>query len=411
MLSISLVTLGDPRQLTGGYLYHQRMAEAAPTHGAEIRFVSFPDHPFPLPALRSRSVLKKASAADVVLLDSIAAAFAAPAVAWSLVRRPLVALVHQPPGGIDHGAARRRAQAVLDRLSYRRADVIVAASQALADEYIAGGFAPESVRVVPPGRDVAGSGPEPAEGLRRGRRAAVLCVGNWVQRKGIVALLDAVARLPAGAATLHLVGRVDIDQEYRRRVEARLAEPALAERVVVHGAVTRDRVAQLYGGADVFVLPSTREPYGTVYGEAMAAGLPVVGWRTGNLPHLATDDREGLLVEPGDIDGLASALGRLCLDETVRRRLATAARERAQSFPTWAESAASLFELLRGVAETDVDRRGRSTADGSVDLVERDETRRCARGEDPAHRRVVDVEAPGHLIADAEGPGDRRFDG
>ena len=43
----------------------------------------------------------------------------------------------------------------------------------------------------------------------------------------------------------------------------------------------------LYRSADVFVLPSYREPYGTVYGEAMAAGLPVVGWRAGNLPNLA----------------------------------------------------------------------------------------------------------------------------
>ena len=58
-------------------------------------------------------------------------------------------------------------------------------------------------------------------------------------------------------------------------------------------------MAALYRDADVFVLPSLREPYGTVYGEAMAAGLPVVGWRAGNLPHLAGHGREGLLVEPG----------------------------------------------------------------------------------------------------------------
>ena len=40
------------------------------------------------------------------------------------------------------------------------------------------------------------------------------------------------------------------------------------------------------------MLPSWKEPYGTVYGEAMACGLPVVGWRAGNLPYLADDDRE-----------------------------------------------------------------------------------------------------------------------
>jgi glycosyltransferase involved in cell wall biosynthesis len=70
---------------------------------------------------------------------------------------------------------------------------------------------------------------------------------------------------------------------------------------VVHGALDRARISALYHGADVFVVPSIREPYGTAYGEAMAAGLPVVGWRAENLPHLATHDREGLILPPGDI--------------------------------------------------------------------------------------------------------------
>jgi len=49
------------------------------------------------------------------------------------------------------------------------------------------------------------------------------------------------------------------------------------------------------------VLPSLKEPYGTVYGEAMAFGLPVVGWRAGNLPYLAEDEQEGLILAPGDV--------------------------------------------------------------------------------------------------------------
>jgi glycosyltransferase involved in cell wall biosynthesis len=100
-------------------------------------------------------------------------------------------------------------------------------------------------------------------------------------------LLDAFAPLPHDLATLHLVGRTDVDWCHGVRVARRLARPDVAERVVVHGPVSRERLADLYGSADVFVLPSYREPYGTVYGEAMAAGLPAVGWRAGNLPHVA----------------------------------------------------------------------------------------------------------------------------
>src|SRR5262249_18514680 len=101
---------------------------------------------------------------------------------------------------------------------------------------------------------------------------------------------------------------------------------------------------------DVFVLPSLKEPYGTVYGEAMAFGLPVVGWRAGNLPYLAQHEREALLVEPGDIHGLSLALRRLSSDAALRARLGAAARQRALGRPTWDEVAAQFFGHLREVA-------------------------------------------------------------
>ncbi len=76
------------------------------------------------------------------------------------------------------------------------------------------------------------------------------------------------------------------------------------------------------------MLPSWREPYGTVYGEALAAGLPVVGWRAGNLPHLVSDGVEGVVLDPGDIPTLAAALDRLASDELWRAAVARAACRR-----------------------------------------------------------------------------------
>ena len=344
ILTVSLVTLGDPGRLTGGYRYHRRMAELAPACGAAVEFVSFPDRPFPLPALAGPAVLGQATG-DVVVLDSIAAAFLSP---W-LGRRPLalVGSLHQPPGGIDYGPARRALQAPLDRRAWRRARLLVVASQALGDELAAQGFPPERLRVVPPGRDMPAPADQAPLELRQGRRASVLCVGNWVERKGLLELLEATARLPDELATLHLAGDDRADPAYGDRVRARLARPDLADRVVVHGPVPAERVAALYRDADVFALPSLREPFGTVWGEAMAAGLPVVGWRAGNLPHLATDGQEGLLADPGDVEGLSRVLGRLATDEDLRRRLAGAAARRAAARPTWAESAERFFAALR----------------------------------------------------------------
>jgi glycosyltransferase involved in cell wall biosynthesis len=115
-------------------------------------------------------------------------------------------------------------------------------------------------------------------------------------------------------------------------------------------------VAGLYGAVDAFVLPSRRESYGTVYGEAMAAGLPVVGWRAGNLPHLAGHEVEGLIVEAGDVSGLTEALARLAGDAPLRRRLGEAPRRRAAALPTWNDSTALIVASLREVVERE---RGR----------------------------------------------------
>jgi glycosyltransferase involved in cell wall biosynthesis len=95
------------------------------------------------------------------------------------------------------------------------------------------------------------------------------------------------------------------------------------------------------------VLPSWREPYGTVYGEALAACLPVVGWRAGNLPHLVSDRVEGVVLDPGDIPALAAALDRLASDELWRAAVARAAGRRGAALPRWSHTAATLFAALK----------------------------------------------------------------
>jgi glycosyltransferase involved in cell wall biosynthesis len=352
-LVLPLITLGDPGRLSGGYLYHLRMANAAPSHSARILFLSLPEWPFPLAALHGAAVLRRSEKleASALLLDSIAAAFAGPALALRRLGVPVIAVLHQPPGGIDHGAVRERAQAPLDRLALRRADLLIAASDHLAEQLVAAGLPRSRIRVVPPGRDVAPPPRRPPTDLRNGRRAAFLSVANWLPRKGILELLEAFARLPAEAGTLHLAGDDAAETRYAARVWSRLANTDLTGRVMVHGSLAPEDVAALYRAADVFVLPASREPYGTVWGEAMAFGLPVVGWRAGNLPYLAEDRREGLLVEPNDIDALSRALMQLAFDGDMRTRLGAAAKRRALSRPTWEASAALFFAAIREAVE------------------------------------------------------------
>ena len=354
-LRLALLTVGDPNTLTGGYLYHRRMADLAPDHGCEIRFISVPSLRFPLAAIHMRTSLQEASAigAQALVIDSIAAAFLGmrPRLPAGI---PMIGSLHQPPGGIDHSVTRTRIQAPLDRRAYLSCRILIAASESLASDLALAGLPPDRIRVVPPGRDVVSSashGPPkitPAKiDLRRQRSIAILTVANWIRRKGIHSAVEAVAALPDHCATLHLVGDDNVDPSYAEQVRGRIQAPDVAGRIVVHGPVSLAEVERLYANADVFLLPSLVEPYGTVLGEAMACGLPVVGWKTGNLPFLADNGKEGLLLEPGDIKGLTAALLRLSQDTAYRQALGTAAARRAAGRPTWRQSAALYFKAIR----------------------------------------------------------------
>lgn len=368
--------------MTGGHLYHQRMVEAASRHDASITFA------------QARLWRRPPEDGDVVVVDSIAAWRLAPAIVFRRLRRPLVAMVHQRPGGVDTGPAWHPVQRSLDRFVYRHCDLVLAAARSLA-EALAGEHGVESgrLRLVEPGCDLPAAAP-PGD-LRRGRRVAVLCASNWSPNKGLLELLDAVIGLPVDEVTLHLAGRDDVDLSYSVRIRQRLVASDVDGRVIVHGAVDRQALAGLYAGADVFVLASYVEAYATVLAEALKVGLPVVAWRRPHAERMVTDDVEGCLVSPGDVVGLRRALGRLAADGDYRRRLASSAQHRGAQLPTWADTAARFFGLLRGLSGVAVE----PAQDGPARL-----------DVDPADAGVLHEHSPRDLIGHPECPRQRGFD-
>jgi glycosyltransferase involved in cell wall biosynthesis len=103
----------------------------------------------------------------------------------------------------------------------------------------------------------------------------------------------------------------------------------LEDRVLFFGDVA-DPI-RLYAAADIFAFPSRWEAFGIALLEAMAAGLPVVGSRTGGIVEvLGTEWPE--FVEPDQVTPLALSLLRLAADPELRRELAAAAKARAADF-------------------------------------------------------------------------------
>ena len=91
----------------------------------------------------------------------------------------------------------------------------------------------------------------------------------------------------------------------------------------------RDRVEELAGIADVFLLPSELESFGLSALEAMACEVPVVGSDAGGLPEVVKHAETGFLLPVGDIDGMAARSIEILKDEEHRRCLGQAGRRRA----------------------------------------------------------------------------------
>ena len=109
------------------------------------------------------------------------------------------------------------------------------------------------------------------------------------------------------------------------------------------GAVSPERLAELYAGADLFVLASRFEGYGMAFAEAIAHGLPVIGTTAGAIPETVPADA-GVLVPPDDVPALAATPCAASIETPTNaawhggRR---ASRGVAQ-LPTWQDSAKTI---------------------------------------------------------------------
>jgi glycosyltransferase involved in cell wall biosynthesis len=121
-----------------------------------------------------------------------------------------------------------------------------------------------------------------------------VCVGSLIERKNVVRLADAFARV--GAGTLTFVG----DGPLRARLEGRRG-------VTVTGAVPHDAVPGYLAAADVLCQPSIVEPFGQATLEALACARSVVATKIGGPPEFVPPEA-GVLVDPEDETALAEAL-------------------------------------------------------------------------------------------------------
>lgn len=201
-----------------------------------------------------------------------------------------------------------------------------------AQRQIFAGLIPDDrVEILSNTSEDAGEGGSTEGDRRAGDEFRLLFLSNLFPSKGVFDLIDALDGLGEDAAgvTLRLVGESEPD--VAAEVERRAAELRPSGVRIEYGGVrTGDAKLAEYRWADAFVLPSRYPPEGQplVLLEAMSASLPIVASDHAGIPWTVRDGIEGLIVAPGDIEGIGHAVMRLMGDPSLRRTLGENGRRR-----------------------------------------------------------------------------------
>lgn len=236
-----------------------------------------------------------------------------------------------------------RLNASWERRAFAGAERVIAVSPLVGRELVDVGVEPSRIVVVPNGVDLdefcPGPGDRPSLGLPSGPPLAVFVGAQRSGRKNLTTLLEALTRL----RELHLAVVGDLKGSPYPALAARLG---LGQRTHFLGA--RRDVADILRAGDVFVLPSTYEPFGLVLLEAMATGLPVVTTSTVGAAYLAEQAGGLVLGDPTDVDALAGALDGLLGAPAARRDLGARCRAVAEEC-SWSSAGDRTLAVYREV--------------------------------------------------------------
>ncbi len=195
----------------------------------------------------------------------------------------------------------------------------------------------------------------PRSVIPRRRAALVGLIGRISKTKGQDIFLRAAAIVMGQFPDVRfqiIGGALFNDQPFEEEVRTLVVSLGLEGVVELTGFV--GNVEERIVGLDIIVHASpTAEPFGQVAVEGMAAGKPVIATRAGGIPEIVVHEESGLLVAPGSVEELATAMCRLLADPRLASQVAIRGRQRAVekfSIERTAHEVEAVYERLLGAA-------------------------------------------------------------
>jgi len=163
----------------------------------------------------------------------------------------------------------------------------------------------------------------------------ILFVGRIIPIKAIETVLQALKQVKHSIPNAHLniVGPI-LDRDYKKKLDVLILKLDMIDSVKFTGSKSGADIEKEYAECSVFVLPSKNESFGIVILEAMATGKPIVATNVGGISEILTDEREGYLVEYGNVKQMAEKIIKLLSEKNLRKSMGDSGREHAKKF-TW----------------------------------------------------------------------------
>jgi glycosyltransferase involved in cell wall biosynthesis len=326
---------------SGGNVYNRELVRALVAHGRDLDGNPLVVHVFG----PDEFVRRVASGAPGLFFVDTLNLEQARVLERKTPRQRAVLVVHHLPS-LEPGITPEDPTLGLERAVLPLFDAFVATSPFTADLLARRGFPRERVFTVQPGLPPIELGPPRTEPPLRG-----LLVANLIRRKGVLELLEAIARAsrPDDAFELVLVGRADLDLDYAVAVSHRLTStPVLTQRVRWVQPVAYGAMGAHYRAASVLISAAGMETFGMALAEARAHGLPILALDAGHAAEHIDDGDNGRIF--WSIPALAEGFLTLARDPPALRSLVTNARRFAAPGPDgWPRAA---HELLRELARS-----------------------------------------------------------
>lgn len=173
----------------------------------------------------------------------------------------------------------------------------------------------------------------------------LICVSRLLKRKGIHHLLLALSQMYLNNVELLIVGTGNFE-DVLKRLTAKLN---LNKYISFYGYCDNNKLPELYGDADIFVLPSLAEAFGIVFAEAMACGLSIIGTTTGGIPEVVRNGENGILVQPGNVNELKTALEKLINNKELRKTMGAESIKIVQENFIWNKIAKDYLRIYEDV--------------------------------------------------------------